>query len=316
MSEESNKRVFTIDDIEYAVRRPTLQELTKANEQRAKTFNQSLQRGDLLRDQLDGELRKRELWNDDREAEYQGLRQSVIDGEFALSKGGISLSEARDIALAMSDSRQRMISMLSTRSELDQNTCEGKADAIRFNYLFSVCLVYNDTDEAYFKEGLGEYLLNQEDPVALKGATEFYYLISGSEDVDKSLPENKFLSQYSLVDENYRLIDKDGRLISKDGKHIDENGNLIRWINDEEYEIIDQKGRKVDEQSGKFDVEFSPFLDDDGKPIVLEDKSDGDGEETEEPEPEEEVAEKPKPKRRGRPKKNQPEKKEEAESAS
>lgn len=312
MSEDTTKRTFTVDGIKYSVVQPNLEQLTEANAMRAKAFNEALQRGDLLRDQLDTELRKRHLWNDDREEIYQNLRQSIIDGEYSLSKGGIKLNEAKEIALEMSQARQKMVEMLSSRSDLDSNTCEGKADAVRFNYLFSQCLVYEDTGELVYSQGLADYLLNQDSPAAVKGATEFYYLISGSENLDKALPENKFLKSYEFVDDQYRLIDKDGRLIDQEGRHIDEEGNFINWISDDEFEVVDSKGRKVSEKTGKFAVDFSPFLDDSGNPVEVKgDNSFIDSEaiepETEDEEPEEKPAPK---KRRGRPKKVQPEKKE------
>lgn len=262
----NDRRVFEYDGEKYAVRRPTMQELTKANEMRRKTFNEELAAGTMLRDQLDEELRKRKLWSDDREARYQLLRKEVVDGEFALAKGGISLNRAKEIAIDMRRKRSEMVNMLSSRTDLDSNTCEGKADSVRFNFLFANCLVYNDTDEPYFKNGLGDYLLRQEDPVAGIGATEFFYLISESDDVDSKLPENKFLKKYKFANEDFSLVDKDGRLVDTEGKHIDENGNYIKWTSDTDFILVDSNGRALNDE-GEFDVEFSGFLDDDGNQI-------------------------------------------------
>ena len=82
--------------------------------------------------------------------EYQTLRQEVLDGEYKLQKGGIKLNQARSVALDMGDKRNDMVELLSSRTDLDSNTCEGKADAARFNYLFACCLVYDETGEALF----------------------------------------------------------------------------------------------------------------------------------------------------------------------
>tara|TARA_R100000808_G_scaffold23947_1_gene53957 strand:- start:4240 stop:5154 length:915 start_codon:yes stop_codon:yes gene_type:complete len=264
----ADKRTFTVDGHEqkYAVRVPTVEEIKKANAIRATSFNEALSRGDLLRDQLEGELRNRKLWNDKREAQYQTLRQEVLDGEFQLQKGGIRLSQARQIALEMSQKRDEMITLLSSRTDLDSNTCEGKADAARFNYLFACCLVYDETDAPYFPRNIDDYLLNQDDPVAVAGASEFYYLISGNDSIDQNLPENKFLHKFKFIDDKMRLIDKDGRLITDDGKHIDENGNFIKWEEDGTYTKVDPTGRAVN-AAGDFDVEHSPFLDDEDKII-------------------------------------------------
>ena len=56
--ETTQKRTFTVDEKEYAVRVPTVEEIKEANEMRARTFNEALSRGDLLRDQLETELRR------------------------------------------------------------------------------------------------------------------------------------------------------------------------------------------------------------------------------------------------------------------
>ena len=130
---EDDRRTFEVDGKEYAVRIPKIQDIKEANELRSKTFNESLSRGDLLRDQLESELRKRNLWTDDREMEYQTLRREVLDGEFRLQKGGIKLKRAKELALEMSEKRAKMVDLLSSRTDLHSNTCEGKADAARFN---------------------------------------------------------------------------------------------------------------------------------------------------------------------------------------
>ena len=272
------KQEFEVNDKMYAVRRPKVEEIRKANEVRSKAFNEALQRGDMLREQLESELRKRKLWSDSREETYQALRKKVLDGEYKLKAGGIKLNRAKKIALEMADSRSEMVSLLSSRTDLDSNTCEGKADAARFNYLFAVCLVYDDNGEPYFENGLDDYLLNQDDAVAIAGASHFYYLLSGSDDVDNQLPENQFLQRFSFVNDDNNLVDEDGRLVDRAGKHIDEQGNLIRWIDDENFESIDTEGRTVNDD-GDYDVDFKPFLDDEGDPIEEPEEEDSEEEE-------------------------------------
>jgi hypothetical protein len=269
IEKKKDKRDFEVEGVKYSVVRPNIQVLTGANKIRRETFNQELESGSLLRDQLEEELRKRELWSDDREANYQRLRVEIVDREYKLAAGGIKLSEAKQLALEMKQKREEMVELLSSRTDLDSNTCEGRADAMRFNYLFANCLVYSDSGEKYFKNGLNDYLLNQEDLVALVGASEFFYLISETDQVDDKLPENKFLKQFNFVNDKYQLVDKEGRLVDQEGKHIDENGNLIQWVNDKDFIYVDINGRQLDDD-GNFKVEFSPFLDDDGNPVGLE----------------------------------------------
>ena len=263
---KKQKRPFEVNGTKYAVRMPTVDEIKGANETRANTFNEALSRGDLLRDQLEGELRKRKLWTDERERIYQTLRTEVLDGEFRLKRGGIKLSEAKSLALEMGEKRNEMVELLSSRTDLDSNTCEGRADAARFNYLYAHCLVYDETDEPYFANGIDDYLANTEDEVAGAGATEFYYLISGTENVDSTLPENQFLHKFKFVNDDLKLIDKAGKLINQDGKHIDEYGNFITWNKDGTSTKVDPTGRPVTDE-GRFFVEHSAFLDEGGKEI-------------------------------------------------
>ena len=294
-----DKRTFKVGGKTYAVRRPKVEEIRKATEVRSKAFNEALQRGDMLREQLESELRKRKLWSDSREEEYQELRKNVLDGEYKLKAGGIKLARAKKIALDMSDARSKMVTLLSSRTDLDSNTCEGKADAARFNYLFAACLVYDDNGEPYFENGLDDYLLNQDDPVAAGGASHFYYLLSGSEDVDNQLPENQFLQRFKFVNDENRLVDADERLVNRDGDHIDADGSLIRWTDDDSFEYVDTEGRTVNDD-GDYDVEFQPFLDDSGDPI---EEPEEEVEEEAEVEAEEEEEEKPKPKTKKAPQK-------------
>ena len=285
MSEE--KRVFNYNGTEYAVKKPTNEQINKGNEERRRVFNDELSAGTILRDQLDEELRRRKLWSDAREARYQELRQEVIDGEFKLAKGGISLNKAKEIAIEMREKRAEMVDMLSSRTDLDNNTCEGKADAAKFNYLFTECLVYNETGERYFKEGVSDYDKNQSDPVALLGAPEFFYLLSDTDGVDDRLPENKFLKKYKFANERYELVDKDGRLVDSEGRHIDAFGNYVEWQEDGTSIPVDINGRPLDE-NGEFNVDHIPFLDEDGQPIdesLFEESSEEEVEEVEEEKP-------------------------------
>ena len=198
--------------------------------------------------------------------EYQTLRKEVLDGEYRLEKGGIKLKQAKRVAVEMAEKRAKMVDLLSSRTDLDSNTCEGKADAARFNFLFSCCLVYDEDDTPYFPNKLDDYLENQDDPVAVQGANEYYYLISGSDALDSNLPENVFLKKFKFTDGQNRLIDEEGRLVDQDGKHIDENGLYIKWNKDGTTTSVDANGRKVNDE-GRFDVKSTPFLDDEGSPI-------------------------------------------------
>jgi hypothetical protein len=129
--------------------------------------------------------------------------------------------------------------------------------------------VYSDNKEQYFKN-FEEYNNRSADPVAILAAQNLAGILYGLEnDYEEKLPENRFLKQYKFIDDKLRLINKDGKLIDENGRLINTNG---RFINDKG-EFIDKDGNIVDD-NGDYVVQFSPFLDDDGKPIVIESVTD------------------------------------------
>ena len=265
---------FIFVEKEFAVRLPSYKVMEEANKLKSKVFRESLDSGDMLRDQLEDILRNKGLWNDQRQIEYDTLRKEILDREYQLQKGGIRLNDAKALALEMKEKRQRMVDMLSGRSDLDSQTCEGKSENARFNYLFAHSLVYNDDElTPFYPNGLEDYVVDMDNPIAVKGATEFYYLLSGTENLDDKLPENKFLKKFKFVDDKYRLVEKgSARLVDRDGKYVDEYGNYVEYNEDGTYYYVDVNGRKLDEETGNFVIdEPSPFLDEYGNP-VLEDE--------------------------------------------
>ena len=249
---------------EFAVIRPTLSLLQEANKLRSKLFNQLFEEGTLLRRQVDTELQNRDLWNEKLQLQYDSLQAEVIGLTQTLDAGGIKLSEARSIAIEIANKRQQLVEMLVSRSDLDNMTCEGQADNERFNFLFANCLVYNDTGEKVYPNGLEDYLNDADNEVAVKGATEFYYLISNSESLDNKLPENQFLKKYKFVDDDNNFIERGtGRRVSEEGKYIDENGYFISYNDDGTTYRVNANGEPI--VIGE--VESLPFLDDDGNPL-------------------------------------------------
>ena len=167
-----------------------------------------------------------------------------------------------------------MVEMLVSRSELDNHTCEGQADNEKFNFLFANCLVYNDTGEKVYPNGLEDYNSQTNTDYAEKGATEFYYLMSDSESLDDQLPENKFLKKFNFIDEDKRFLERStGRLITEDGKYIDDEGYYIEYNEDGTTYRVTVDGKKVDPKAVQKETETLPFLDDDGSPIVEESKT-------------------------------------------
>jgi hypothetical protein len=260
----------TVDDkeVNVTVRTPSIQDNKEASKIYNNAFTDALKSKAVVRARLDDLLVDQGLWDDSKQQKFDTLQRQILDGEKQLAKGGISLREAKNIALEMKKHRSDLRELIAVKTNLDTHTAEGQADNARFNYLVFACTIYTDNQQRVFTT-YEDYLNKASEPLAIKAAQNVANMIYGLDnDYENNLPENKFLKSYKFVDDKLRLIDKQGRLIDEDGRLIDENN---RYIN-EQGEYVDKYGNLLTEQ-GDYKVEFSPFLDDEGQPIVVENSS-------------------------------------------
>jgi hypothetical protein len=260
-------KVDTVEK-EFLVKSPTLDNQREAQKVYNQAFTDAIKSKSVVRAKLDELLEDQGLWNSEKQAKFTLLQKELLEGEKKLAKGGFSLNEAKDLAVKMKKVRDDIRDLISVRTSLDNHSAEGQADNARFNYLVSVCVVYNDTKQPYFNS-MEDYLNRSTESVALMAAQNLANMLYGLDnDYESNLPENKFLKKYKFVDDKLRLIDKKGRLIDVEGRLIDESGRYV----DENGGFVDKFGNTVD-ALGDYVVETQPFLDDNGQPIILEDAS-------------------------------------------
>ena len=300
------KRTFEVDGREYAVYKPNAEQSENGSLEYARVFSKAVKSGALLRETIEGYMREQGMWDNEKDLKYVNLLDAITKAEKALKKGGIKLSEAKEIAFQMKRDRFNLQNLIAEKNSLDANTAQGQAETARFNLLLVACLVYNDTGKPVYDDK-DAYLRAESSEVAQKGAATFANMWYGlEEDYDKSLPENKFLTKFDVLDEELRLLNDKGELVDAYGRRVDENGRFI----DEEGNFIDVEGDRLTDD-GDYDFGEAVFLDENGKPL-------GDGKEEEDSEKvevsaeaesgsESEKKEEPK-KRRGRPKKSDDEK--------
>jgi hypothetical protein len=264
-------KLFTVKidgkDVEFQVRKPTQDQLNKAQRVQNRVFREAVEGGAILRAQIEAVMRQRKLWDDEKQKERDNLLAKLLEGEKKLATGKIKLSEARKIALEMRGNRWRLVLLNRDRNELDGNTAEAQAENARFNALVSMCTVYAKDGKPYY-ESYEDYLGREDDPVALPAASHFGRLYWGVDDeAEKKLPENKFLLKYKMCDEKMRLVDQKGRWVDEQGKLLDEQGRLIN----DKGELVDFEGNLITEE-GEYKVDFKEF-DNDWNPPAKVDKT-------------------------------------------
>jgi hypothetical protein len=249
-------------EVELDIKAATLADQRESQKVYNQAFSDAVKSGSIVRAKLDDLLKDQGLWDDKKELQFRTLQKQILDSEKKLAKGGISLKDAKNVAIQIQQYRNDLRDLIAVKTNLDSHTAEGQADNARFNYLVSSCVVYKNNGNKYFKN-YEDYLNRATDPVSLIAAQKLASIMYGLDsDFEKKLPENKFLIKYKFVNENLEFVDDKGRLVDSDGRLIDTNG---RFIN-EDGKFVDKDGNLVDE-SGEFVVEFEPFLDDNGNPI-------------------------------------------------
>lgn len=255
---KKNKEVFTVKtedgELELAAVRPTPKQTIESQRVYNKTYALGKRDKYLFRDELWDAMREQGLWSEEKEQTYGKIAERLNENIDKLNKGGITKKEGKDLAIQVKIDRMLLQQLLSDRNEMDAVTVEGTADNARFDYLVSVCIVYNKDGQPYFT-GLEDYISKSSESSSIKAANVLAALVNDADvDYQGSLPENKFLKRFGYVNDEYRLVNKDGHLIDTLGRLIDSSGELVN----DEGKRIDEDGNLVVETT----VEDAVFLDD------------------------------------------------------
>lgn len=253
-----NKIAFKVDldgeEVDLCVVKPSAAVLQESQRAWNKALTDALYGGAILRKKLDILLEDQEIWNDEKEKEYEAMLKVISDKEVALKKGGVTKAQGKKMALELRKLRNEAREFRSHRNYLSGATAESQADNSRFNYMVYACTLHNSGDNAgqrYFGS-LDEYLESESD-AALQGASKLAELMYGlDENSELKLPENQFLIKYGFANKEGHLIDSEGRLITEDGHLVDEEGYYVAADGTK----VDRFGNAVDENFSIDNVEF------------------------------------------------------------
>ena len=272
-------------DIKVLLKTPTAQEYRDSQVEYNKQFRKALDSGALLRQKLSDYMEEQGIWDKEKQRQNDDYVKKITAKEEVLKRGGIRLSEAKEIALALRILRNDFREFLSEKNSMDQNSAEGQADNARFTELVRVCMLNPNSKQPYF-QNQDDYDAAADQPWVIEAAGELAGMIYGLDpNYDNKLEENKFLKEFDFVNEDLRLqneeghlVDGDGRLITEEGRYVDyrtkkdekaqneENRFYVNRDGEEVLEVIDEDGTSRWEKPG-YD-QRSPFLDDDDKPVT------------------------------------------------
>ena len=262
------KKTFSVNGLELAIVKPTQAQLTEANMKYNLAFNEAVKSKAPLRDKVDDILREQGLWGDERQLKFDNLHKKILDAELRIQKGG-KVSELRQLALNVIKWRDELIDLASVKNKLDGITVEGIAENARLNYLFTICLVYNESGKPFFAT-YDDYLNYNDEKVVNESMKNFYTFILGVDTTTvEDTFEKKFLKRFKFMDNKGHLLDqKTGRKIDQTGRFVDDLG---RWIN-ESGENVDINNNPIDPETGEFKVVCDGYFDDEGNRLDIEEK--------------------------------------------
>ena len=237
----------TEKEINIFIKNPSNEIISMSERYRAKVFNQCLMDGILTKTELHKMMNERGLWSKDKDKKHDELTQEIIVLEKNLYLGDgkqktRDLDDGRKIAIRIRELRIELKDLIAQKIQLEENTAESIADNAKFDYLVAFCTHHENGEKVY--KNIDDYNLKSSDSISFMAAAklaEMMYNLDTS--YEKNLPENKWLSDYDLVNEDLSLVGEDGELVDTEGRKIDENG---RYINNKG-EWVDKDGNLLNE---------------------------------------------------------------------
>ncbi len=213
----------------------------------------------LMRSKVEEFLRDQGVWSEEDEKNVRALQEEVDSLLTQIRRGGIKLSDGRELAIKVMDKRKEIVRIMSKRQMFDDSTIEAIAESEKVDYLIYACTVYAQDGKNYWMSF--EDMKNDKTSQAYrKAAVIAYEVIYGvNPEFEKRLPENRWLLKYGFIDDDLNYIDrKTGKRVDKTGKPVDE--------------IIQEVQKQKDNLEGEI-VEEKPFIDDEtNSPVVVESK--------------------------------------------
>lgn len=241
------------------VDRPSNDVATKADRYRAKIWAECIRDGVMTKMQVEKMLAEQNVWGEQEQKEYVDLLQQIADAEKELFLGseGVKtrkLSEGKDLAIKIRGLRLSLRGLMAQKASLEDSTAEALADNARLDYLTSACTYYENGKKVY--KSVEDYNSRNADAVAFTAASKMAEMIYGLDrNFEQNLPENRWLKQFGLVNDDLHIIDDEKRTVDIEGRVVNELGQYV----DDEGNVTDRLGNPLDE-TGNYvlQVEYEP----------------------------------------------------------
>lgn len=256
----------TTTEINIVLKNPSNEVVAMSERYRAKVFNQCLMDGILTKPELSRMMTERGLWDKDKDTKHEEITTEIIKLEKDLYLGN-GAGKKRDedmgkkIAIKMRQLRLDLRDLIAQKVQLEENTAESIADNAKFDFLVAFCTYHENGEKVY--KNIDDYNLKSSDAISFVAASKLAEMMYNIDpNFEKGLPENKWLTGQSLVDEEGNLVNEKGQKVDIDGRRINDKGE---FINDDD-QRIDRDGNLLHED-GTY-VSQVEYVKDKPKPVT------------------------------------------------
>ena len=226
--------------IKIYVEKPNNDVVKRADRCRAKAWNECIMDGIVTKKELSALMKKRGLCSEAKSDEQEAVTKEINRLEQKLylecGKRESKKEEGKTLAVDIRKKRNELRELISEKMSLEENTAEALADNSRFDFLVAHCTFHKGGEKVY--KDMEDYNSKSADEIAFAAASELAAMMYALDsDFEKNLPENKWLKNRELVNDELALVNKDNKRVDLEGRVIDENGYYL-----------DDKGSRVDKQ--------------------------------------------------------------------
>jgi hypothetical protein len=191
-------------------------------------------------------MKKRGIWSETKEDEQEAISTEInrLEQKLYLECGRreSKKEEGKGLAIDIRKQRNALRELISEKMSLEENTAESLADNSRFDFLVANCTFHENGQRVY--KDMEDYNSKSADEIAFAAASELATIMYALDsDFEKNLPENKWLKNKELVNDDLALVNKDGKRVDVEGRVIDDNGYYL----DEQGERVDKSGHRLSE---------------------------------------------------------------------
>jgi hypothetical protein len=198
----------------------------------------------LLRLELEAHLKNSGIWTEEDEAKVEALRADIVEQHNILRAGQGGLKDVgRKAALKAMKLREEIVNVYVKRRYLDDNTVEYHAEQAQRDYLNWACTVHAEDGSNYWSdvEAMKLDKASQAYDKALTIIMEDMYGISP--DIEKNLPEQKWLRKHKFLDEQGNYINP------KTGEMVDEDFTPYSQVQEKNIQILQSIFGEIQEEN-------------------------------------------------------------------